>query len=204
MPFAHQLVRFQRSNNGENDNPGFFSGRLTLHFFPSPFLTWCSRILALPAAGGVECTAPTGVCFPKTHPVSNLRESLVDRGWKTPGWCRPWLCTIRIQVLSFFYYFFFFLSLLLWVGMFSRVSDRQLMVCHLSFSKGFPMWKVLWYLYGEWIFSPGVIWLSILVVFHWTGRGGRFSHHPEKLSLFLYIYISYQKKPKQEYREGWR
>lgn len=52
VPFAHQLVQFQRSKDGENDNPGFFSGHLTLHFFPSPFLTWCSGISALPAALG--------------------------------------------------------------------------------------------------------------------------------------------------------
>lgn len=46
--------------------------------------------------------------------MSNLLESLVDRGWKTPGWCTPWLCTVRIQVLPFLILFFFKFAAMGW------------------------------------------------------------------------------------------
>lgn len=54
------------------------------------------------------------------------------------------------------------------------------------------MWKVQQFLYIEWIFSPGIMWLSRLVVFHWTGRGGGSAIFPRNL-VYFYIYILYQK-----------
>lgn len=80
---------------------------------PAPFSlgvlgSWCTQ-----QCWGVECTVLT-VCLPKTHPVSDLLESRVDRDWKTPGWHRPWFCTNMIQVLPFFLFFFFEFAAMGW------------------------------------------------------------------------------------------